>query len=292
MQGEASHLEPLLAGGSEGGSWKGVLAVFVMAPFWFVGFDTIPQAAEERAPGQKIRRLGLYIVLSIVGSTLFYLLVMLAVGMAAPWQETVQQELPTAAAFEAAFESPVLVKLVLSAGVIGLLTSWNGFFLAGTRVLFALGRGRIIDARFGQAHPRFGTPTRAILFSGLVTALAACLGRGALIAFIDVGSFCIAVAFLGVALSLLQLRKTDPHAKRPYRLPGGRMVACLAAAGSLFILVAMIVPWSPVALVWPLEWLILLPLCLVGIAFWGRGRRQRDKISEQERDRLILDDGD
>ncbi|HEX9698187.1 MAG TPA: hypothetical protein VGD06_01900 [Acidobacteriota bacterium] len=92
-----------------------------------------------------------------------------------------------------------MVDLVLSAGVIGLLTSWNGFFLAGTRVLFALGRGHIIDASFGRTHPRYATPSKAIVFAGIVTVAAAFLGRGALIAVVDVGSFCIALAFLGVA---------------------------------------------------------------------------------------------
>ncbi len=292
--GQASHLKPLLAGATTSDTWKGLLAVFVTAPFWFVGFDTIPQAAEERSSSQSVRRLGLYIFLAITGSIIFYVMVMLAATMAAPWQEMVKQDLPTAWAFQsasqAAFQSPILENLVLSAGVIGLLTSWNGFFLAGTRVLFALGRGRIIDARFGQAHARYGTPARAIVFSGIVTALAACLGKGAIGAFIHVGSFCIAVAFLGVALSLLKMRRTFPQANRPYRLPGGKGVACLAAIGSLLILVAMVVPGSPEVLVWPLEWMILLALCLCGLVFWITGSRQRRETDEAERNSLILDE--
>ena len=287
-EGSFENLNPLFSGETPSASFKGFLAVFVMAPFWFVGFDTIPQAAEERSPGQSVSKLGLYIVLAIVGSTIFYILIMLAAGMVAPWSETVKHDLPTAAAFESAFESQIMVKLVLSAGVIGLLTSWNGFFIAGTRVLFALGRGRIIDGRFGDTHAIFGTPANAIVFSGIVTALAACLGRGALIALVDVGSFCIAIAFLGVSISLLQLRKTDPHAVRPYRLPFAPVVATLAALGSLFILVAMVVPTSPVFLVWPLEWAILAPLCLGGVAFWFFGQKQRSEISEKDRADLIL----
>jgi len=291
--GDAGNLKPLVAGITSTDSWKGILAVFVTAPFWFVGFDTIPQAAEERASAQTVRRLGLYILLAIAGATLFYIVVMLAAGMANPWQATAaipSKDLPTAAALQQAFQSRALKNLVLSAGLIGLLTSWNGFFLAGTRVLFSLGRGRIIDARFGQAHTRYGTPTRAILFSGVVTALAACLGKGSIGAFIHVGSFCIAIAFLGVSLSLLQLRNKLPAANRPYRLPAGRLVACLAAAGSLLILLAMIVPGSPEVLVWPLEWIILLTLCLGGAVFWGLGRRQRRETDETERARLILNE--
>ena len=294
IYGEAGNLKPALGGLEEmapGGTWKGILVVFVTVPFWFVGFDTIPQAAEERAEGQLVRRLGLYILLAIIASVLFYVLVMLAAGMAAPWQETVKvEDLPTAHAFESAFESPLLSNLVLTAGLIGLLTSWNGFFLAGTRVLFALGRGRIIDRRFGRVDPRFGTPTRAILLSGLVTALAACLGRGALLAFIDVGSFCISVAFLGVALSLLRLRRTSPELSRPYRLRAGPLVAGLAAAGSLFILVVQVIPQSPAQLDWPLDWVILLALCLCGLLFWMLGATQRRQTDEPQRAALILDE--
>ena len=289
-QGSVRHLEPHFAGGSLAGTWKGILVVFVMAPFMFVGFDTIPQAAEERAPGHSAKRLGLYIVVAIIGSTIFYVLVVLAAGMVTPWQELVSEKLPTAAAFQSAFESPGLANLVLSAGVIGLLTTWNGFFLAGTRVLFSLGRARIIDSRFGEVHSRYGTPVQAILFSGLVTALAACLGRGALLAFVNVGSFCISVAFVGVAVSLLRLRVIAPELERPYRLPAGRLVAVCAAVGSSLVVLAMVVPASP-AWLRPIEWAILAALCLCGIVFWTVGRRQRQMISEDERARLILSGG-
>ena len=121
--GQTRNLNPLLVSPSLATNLEGILSVFVMAPFWFVGFDTIAQASEERVQGQRVQLLGYYIVLSIVGSSVFYILVMIAVGMASPWQTTVQQKLPTAAAFESAFESTAMVNLVLITGVIGLLTS-------------------------------------------------------------------------------------------------------------------------------------------------------------------------
>ncbi len=289
--GEVGNLAPYFGDSALGsGGLAGMLAVFVTVPFWYVGFDTIPQAAEERRENSPLHRLGLYVVLAIICSTLFYIAIILGAGMAGPWRDIVGEELPTAAAFSAAFESQWLVRLVLIAGLIGLLTSWNGFFLAGSRVLFSLGRGRIIHESFGQAHAKHGTPTTAVLFSGLVTFLSALLGRGAIIAFVDVGSFCIALAFLGVALSLIQLRKKFPDLERPYRMPGGNALAYVAAAGSLFILFVMLVPGSPSRLVWPLEWLILGTLSITGIGFWFAARGYRQRVSEDDRARLILEE--
>ena len=288
--GEVGNLAPYFGDISlGGGGFAGMLAVFVTVPFWYVGFDTIPQAAEERREGSPLNRLGLYVILAIIGSTVFYIAIILGAGMATPWRSIVGEELPTAAAFSAAFESRFLVNLVLVAGLIGLLTSWNGFFLAGSRVLFSLGRGRIIHESFGRTHPLYGTPSRAVLFSGLVTFLSACLGRGAIIAFVDVGSFCIALAFLGVALSLIQLRKKFPEMERPYRMPGGNALAYVAAAGSLFILAVMLIPFSPSMLVWPLEWLILGALSATGMGFWIAARRYRQRVSEEDRAKLILE---
>ncbi len=288
--GDPGSTGPLFVGDSVSASLGGALAVFVTVPFWFVGFDTIPQGAEEADAAVPPRRLGTLILISIVAATAFYAILILSVAATGPWQSIVDADLPTARAFQFAFGSPVLVNLVLVAAVIGLLTSWNGFFLAASRVLFALGRGRIISERFGNTHARFLTPGRAILFVGAVTLVAPLLGRSALIAFVDVGSFCIGIAFLGVALSVIRLRKIWPDAARPYTIPGGLVIPYTAVAGALFVLAVMLVPGSPAALVWPLEALILAGCSMLGLFFWFAGRRGRGTIDEGERAWLILED--
>jgi APA family basic amino acid/polyamine antiporter len=283
-----SHLQPLVKGPGIGAALGGTLAVFVSVPFWFVGFDVIPQGAEEAADSVPARRLGLLIVAAIAGATLFYAAVILAVAAVGPWPQIVGDALPTARAFELAFASPLLSRLVLLAALIGLLTSWNGFFLAGSRVLFCLGRAGILPARLGAAHPRYGTPHWAVLFVGLVTLLAPLLGRDALLAFVDVGAFCIGVAFLGVARTAARLRRTAPELPRPFRMPGGLAIPRLATAGALFILAALILPGSPAALAWPREIGLLGLFALLGWVFWSCGRGARGAIDETERARRIL----
>jgi amino acid transporter len=289
-QSSFSNLTPVFPAGGAAKTLGGIIAVFVTVPFWFVGFDTIPQGAEEARGSLPPRRLGVMIIAAILSATLFYALLILSASGASPWQQIADAELPTAAAFQAAFSSRFWVNLVLTAALIGLLTSWNGFFLAGSRVLFALGRGSIIPPAFGETHAKHGTPGYAVLFCGGVTFLAALMGRGAMLAFVNVGSFCIAVAFLGVALSTARLRKNYPDLHRPYRIPGGLLIPRAALVGSLLILGFMLVPGSPAALGWPEEWLILGVFLLIGVALWYGGARMRDRVPEDDRDYLILGD--
>lgn len=287
--GSTSNLQPLWVPDASGGIIAGILAVLVTIPFWFVGFDTIPQGAEEASSSVAPRTLAFLIVGSIVAATAFYLLIILSVGMTGPWQEMIKADLPAAQAFENAFEAPWLAKMVLIAALLGLFTSWNGFFLAGSRVIFALGRGRIIPQRFGSAHPVHGTPHWAIALVGVLTALSPLLGRDALLALVNAGSFCIALAFFGVSLSLLRLRRDYPDMPRPFRLGGGPLIPAIAALGALGMLVAMLYPGSPAALSWPREYIILIVMFGLGGVLWLSAAASRNEINEEQRSYLILD---
>jgi amino acid transporter len=270
----------------------GLLAVFVTTPLWFVGFDIIPQTAEESLPGFPPRRLGVLILVAIAAATLFYVAVILSVSLLVPWQELTGEDLPTADAFRRAFASPWLANLVLVAAIIGLLTSWNGFFLAATRVLFSLARARVIPQTFAEIHPKFGTPHRAVLLVGGVTLLSPFLGHQTIGAVIDVSSVCLAAAFFGACLSMWKLRRTAPDMARPYRVPGGRGVALVAAGGALFILGALVVPGSGVSLDWEIEWPILIGWTLLGVVLWILARDMRSAVTEEERAAAILQSQD
>ncbi|MCZ6694912.1 MAG: APC family permease [Acidobacteria bacterium] len=284
LRGSPANLSPLLSETPI----AGILAVFITTPIWFVGFDTIPQTAEEALPGFPSRRLGTLILVSIAAATLFYIGAILSASVLAPWPTLVSQDLPTARAFTLAFASPALGRLVLIAGLIGLLTSWNGFFIGASRVLFSLGRARIIPGVFGVPHARFGSPHRAALLVGAATCLAPLLGKEMLTAFVNVSSACIAVSFLGVCLSMRALRRQAPEMRRPYRVRGGVAVATAGAAGAALIILALAVPGSPVALRWPYEWSILAGWTLVGFVLWRAARERRTAIGEAERSALIL----
>lgn len=119
--------------------------------------------------------------------------------------------------------------------------------------------------------------------------LAPALGRDALLALVNAGSFCIALAFFGVSLSLLRLRRDFPDYPRPFKLWGGRVIPYIAAFGSLAMIAAMVIPSSPAALSWPREFIVLFVMFACGGVLWIGASKSRRTISEQHRARLILD---
>ncbi len=289
IMGDWNNLSPMFSTNNSSSVTAGIAMVLVTVPFWFVGFDTIPQAAEEANDTITAKTVGILIPISIVSAVCFYILLIMSTSIAAPWNDILTDKLPTAKAFEIATESPFLVKLILVTAIVGLLTSWNGFFLAGSRVLFAMGRGKIITPAFGESHKKFQTPYKAVLFSGIVTFLASLMGAGAMTALVNVGSLCIVIAFLGVSASFLALRIKFPNLDRPFKTPGGKLLGYVGIVGSLGILLIMILPNSSVALVWPFEWLIFLVFSVLGFVFWVVSTKSRKSVAKEERDYMILE---
>jgi basic amino acid/polyamine antiporter, APA family len=286
--GSTVNLHPLFA---ERTPWRGILAVFLTTPVWFGGFNVIPQAMEERAPGTSLRTVGLVIILSLGLATVFYCLIILASSMTMPWQSLVRLDLPAAGAFQIGLGSTLLARVVLLAALLGLIATWNAVFFAAARVLFALGRARIINPSFGAIHPVHGSPAAAVLFVGAVGTCAVFIGRSAIIPIVNVGATCLAGAFLLTCLSVIRMRRLAPDRPRPYSVPGGTWTAGIAVLFCLGILgLSLFQPYADAKGRMPLEWIFLGLWIVMGTLFWRYAHRNRDEVSAQERRRLILGD--
>ena len=280
---------PLFAGTDDRPVWRGVLSVMATAPFWYAGFDVIPQMMGERAPRASLRAAGAMIVVSIAVAAVFYVLVIVSSSMTMPWRELLALPMPAAEGFRRAFDSELLAQVVLLAAVLGLVTTWNSVFMFASRVLFTLGRARLVTPRFGEAHPRYGSPGFAVLFVGVVSAAAVPLGRSALIPIVNVAGICLAGAALLVCMGVIRFRRTSPEIERPYRVPGGSITAGVAAAVCLWMVAwALIEPALGGAL--PFEWLVLGGWAVLGVLMWTLGSAARRSLSEKERYRLVVGD--
>jgi amino acid transporter len=264
FNGDSANLEPLFVDGA-----KGLMAVLIMTPFMFVGFDVIPQAAEEI--DLPYRQIGRILVLSVVMAVGWYVLMVLAVSLLMTPTELTSSTLATADAMSLAFGGSWAGKLLVLAGIGGILTSWNAFLVGGSRAVYAMARARMLPAFLGRLHPRYNTPVNAILLIGALSVVAPLFGRKSLVWLVDAGGLGIVIAYATVALSFLVLRRKEPEMERPFKVGNGNLVGYGALILSVGI-VLLYLPGSPAALVWPYEWAIVLVWTLVGVIFylWAR----------------------
>lgn len=277
VTGDVANTSPQFVNGF--GGWMSVL---VMTPFLLVGFDVIPQAAEEI--DLPHRAIGKVLLLSVAMAVIWYILIIVAVSLMLDAQGLEDTELAPADALAAVVGGSWGGKFLVFAGLCGILTSWNAFFIGGSRAVYAMAHSGMLPAFLAKMHPEHRTPVNAILLIGGLAALAPFLGRPALVWLVDAGGFGIVIAYVLVAVSFLILREREPDMPRPYTVPQGKIVgwAAVILGGALALLY---LPGMPSALIWPAEWLIVGLWSLAGLGLWLQARSQ----TGPDRQREILD---
>ncbi|HCG56793.1 MULTISPECIES: APC family permease [Brevibacterium] len=265
--GETANAEPLFTGGG-----AGFIAVVAVVPFLFVGFDVIPQSAEEiKLPPAKIGKL---VVISVLMAVAFYIIIIWMTSLAMPASELATHDLVTADALATMFNSAFWGKLVIAGGLAGIITSWNAFLMGSSRLMWAMAVAGMIPAWFGKLHPRYRTPVNSIIFIGILSALAPFLGAAALGWIVDAGSPAIVIAYFLVSIGFLVLRKREPAMDRPLRIGGksngGMVIGVISAVLTLalFVLYLPITPWSA-QLAWQ-SWAMFGLWLAVGVFFMFR----------------------
>ena len=240
----------------------GVMVVLIMVPGMLVGFDVIPQSAEEI--DLKPQKIGLLLIVSVICAVIWYVAISGAVGLAIPHSEVSESNMATADAASNLWGGSWAGVILVLGGIGGILTSWNAFIVGASRVIFALSESGRIPKVFSKIHPKYQTPYVAILSLGILSAAATLFGRTILVWLINTGSFAVTVAFLLVAISFLVLRKKEPEMERPFKVTYPNLVGYGAVFLSLGLLSAFF-PWSPSALAWPEEWSTLLIWTTLGL---------------------------
>jgi APA family basic amino acid/polyamine antiporter len=279
--GDSVTMEPLFS--VENGTIGGIMMVMIMVPFMFVGFDVIPQAAEEI--NLPFREIGRVLVLSVLMAVFWYALIIYGTSMMLTPNTLAQSSLAVPDAMQAVFNAPWAGKLMVFAGIAGIITSWNAFYIGGSRAIYALARSGMLPAFLARLHPKYKTPVNAILMIGIVSSIAPFFGRPALVWLVDAGGLGIVTAYFFVALSFLVLRRKEPTMKRPFKVPAGMLVGSIALLGSA-AMISLYMPGSPSALL-PVEWLVFAAWMLLGLGMyaWSRkryGKAYSDKAMRQK----------
>lgn len=270
INGTVDNLDgQIFAGTTTGVNIKAIIGVAAMSPFYFIGFDVIPQAAEEiNVPPKKI---GNILILSVVLAVIFYAFVIIAVGFVMNPGDIIASQgatgLVTADAMAAAFNTKIMAKVIIVGGMCGIVTSWNSFLLGGSRAMYSMAESYMIPKFFAKLHPKHKTPVNALILIGILTMLAPFAGRKMLVWISDAGNFGCCFAYCMVALSFMILRKKEPDMPRPYKVPCYKFFGTMAVIMSGFMVAMYCIPGSGGNLILQ-EWLMVLGWSALGVVFY------------------------
>lgn len=267
--GDAANFEgQVFYGGTGAGVLSNIVKVAIMTPFFFFGFDVIPQAAEEI--NVPLKKLGKLMIFSIVLAVLFYTMIVLSVGYilnASEIEESMAATgLVTADAMKKAFHSENMARVLIIGGMCGIVTSWNSFLIGGSRAIYSMANAYMIPRTFSKLHPKFKSPVNALFLVGGLSIATSFFGRVMLVWIVDAANFACCLAYCIVSLSFLILRKKEPDLQRPYKVKHYKLVGTIAVMLSGCMALMYIVPGTGCTLL-PQEWMIVGGWAALGAAF-------------------------
>ena len=273
-------------------AFSAVLAIVAIAPWAYVGFDNVPQAAEEfDFPAAKAFRL---IVLAIIAAAILYSAMVFATASAMPWQDLVASEPTwgTGDAVSGLFGS--LGILVLAIAVcMGIFTGLNGFYVSSSRLMFAMGRARILPGIFSKLHPRYNTPYAGILFTCALCLAAPWFGREALLWVVDMSAVGVTIAYFYTCFAAFRLfrwsadRDGEAGALEGVVSPTKKLLSLLGAISGLSFLGLLVIPGAPGFLGTP-SWVALGIWIALGVIFYLSRSGEYRRIPKRDLDYLIF----
>jgi len=284
-----SNVQPLFA--ADKTAFAAIISIVAIAPWAFVGFDAVPQAAEEfNFPARKAFML---IIFALLFAAILYIFMTLATAMTRPWEGVASENHLWGTGFVIQeLLGPIGLAVLVVALSMGIFTGLNGFTLAGSRLLFAMGRAKILPSAFEKIHPKYKTPYIAIIFTIVLSALAPWFGREALVWVVDMSSIGVSIAYFYTCFTAYFLFKwskdaADFNQEIHVVSPIKKLVAAFGALASLVFIGLLLIPGSP-AFLGIQSRIALLIWVLLGVVVYFKKRKEFNSIPERKLSYLIL----
>ncbi len=213
-----------------------ILATFAIAPWAFVGFDTIPQVAEEFKFSNK-KVMTIMCVAIAFGCFVYISNNTVAAAALANWPDRVmagEWVLLVAAEEMLGVFGKVLIGLGVSCAV---LSGIMGFYLAASRLMYSMSYDGFLPAWFGKIDEKHHTPRNAMVFCILISLSGPILGREALGWFVDMSAIGASIGFFFTGASTLVTMKKDGDGSKKLRI-----FAVLGVCFSAIFVVLQLIP--------------------------------------------------
>ena len=213
-----------------------ILATFAIAPWAFVGFDTIPQAAEEFKFSYK-KVMGILTIAILFGCFVYISNNTVAAAALENWPDRVmagEWVLLVAATELLGNFGKVLIGVGVSSAV---LSGIMGFYLASSRLMYSMSQDGFLPEWFGVIDERHNTPKNAMIFCIIVSLSGSILGREALGWFVDMSAIGASIGYLATSVATLRTMNRDHDGTK-----GLKTMATLGAIFSCIFIILQLVP--------------------------------------------------
>jgi len=218
----------------KGGEPLGMLAGAAYVFFAYIGFDSVSTHAEEaRNPSRDVP---IGILTSLVLCTILYIAVAAVLTGMVPYNQ-INIDAPVSDAFRQV--GLPWAQLLISVGAIAGITSvLLVMMLSQPRIFLAMARDGLLPPKFFAAvHPRFRTPWKSTILTGVcVATMGALLPLRILAELVNIGTL---LAFVIVCAAVLIMRRTHPEVPRPFRAPFGMVVPILGILCCLLLMFSL-----------------------------------------------------
>jgi APA family basic amino acid/polyamine antiporter len=217
-------------GGEPLGMFAGAAIIF----FAYIGFDSVSVHSEEAKNPAKDVPTG--IIASLIICTILYILVSAVLTAMVPYNK-IDINAPVVGAFKNAGLT-WMQYLVAAGAMTGITSVLLVMMLSQPRVMLALARdGLVPKGFFGDIHPKFRTPWKSTILTGIfVAAMAGFIPLSILAEMTSIGTL---FAFVIVCGAVMVMRRTNPNAKRPFRAPFVPLVPILGIATCLLLMFSL-----------------------------------------------------
>ena len=213
--------------GAKGGI-TGFMAALVAALWAYDGWNDLNMVAGEIRKPERDIPIALIAGVAIVGA--LYILVNAAVQYVLPASAVGATQRPASDAM-ALVLGPIGAGIVSAGMALSMFVALNGAIMSGARVPFTMSRDGYFFSALGQVHPRFHTPSVALLVQASLAVILLLLG-GSFRQFFSLAIFSEWLFYMLTASTIFVFRRRDPTAPRPYRVWGYPVVPLLFVLAS------------------------------------------------------------
>ncbi|MFB4161315.1 APC family permease [Geomicrobium sp. JSM 1781026] len=266
--GDAQNATPLMQTNSEDSWVTGIVLAVASILFFMNGFDTISKTIDEADQGINYKNLGKVTLSTIIVGGGLYIIIVAASSFLMPAEQMGSMgSLPLIHALEYQTGSKLLPLIVVFGVLLGVITTFNGFLLAGSRLVRSFAAEGYLPKFFAKQHSRYKTPSYTLWTMAAIAFVGVLFGSGALLPLVIMGGISFLIAWFCMALSAVRVRQILPSLAKPYKMPGGITMAYIASLFSGVLLFAMLIPGTPISM-GSVEYILFAVWLIIGALFY------------------------